>query len=87
MSLQARRFSELVVDEFDPVTSSTMEQYLIAIYKGGNALTNLGYESVRPVNAPEIVLGIVVMFMQVFLMAFILGKLQLRLFSQTRSAP
>ena len=43
-----------------------MEQYMIALYKGGNALTNLGYETVRPVNAPEILLCILVMFMQVF---------------------
>lgn len=61
------------IPAFDPLSSGMAAKYLIALYKGINALTNLGYEGVRPVNAVEMVLSISVMFVQIFVMAYILG--------------
>jgi len=54
---------------------STPAQYLVTIYKGFNALSNLGYDLGLPANAVEMVWSMLVMAFQVYLSALILGTL------------
>eukprot|EP00854_Cymbomonas_tetramitiformis_P023779 gene23779-28828_t len=55
--------------------SSLMAQYLIAMYKGFNGLTNLGYENVLPNNVYEMVMSVVVIYLQILIAAYILGTM------------
>jgi len=49
--------------------------YLLCIYKGFNALSNLAYDGGIPMNEVEMVFSLMVMLMQVYISALILGTL------------
>ena len=58
-----------------PYTAATLNVYLLIIYTGFNSLTNMGYEMTDPQRLEEIVLCILVVFLQIVLEAYILGTL------------
>ena len=49
--------------------------YLLCMYKGFNALSNLAYDGGIPMNEVEMVFSLMVMLMQVYISALILGTL------------
>lgn len=64
--------------DFDPGARGNMMSpaaYLLCVYKGLNMLTNLGYEGVSPRRYEELVLSVVVIFVQMVIEAYILGTL------------
>lgn len=66
---------QAVVGSFGVQTASTAERYLMIMWKGVNAMTNLGYESIRPKTTVEIVWTCVMYFLQTLLASYILGTL------------
>jgi len=54
--------------------SLSYENYLLCMYKGMNALTNLGYESTVPKRMEELVLSMVTFITQLVVEAYILGE-------------
>ena len=71
--LQVFRVSESIIPAYEIGEASPFESYLLVVYKGCNALANMGYESVRPDNPLEMGVCLVVMLIQIFLQAYILG--------------
>lgn len=59
---------------YDPQNASLMRRYLLLIFKGGNGMTNFGYDPERPDNPWEMLFAMVVIVFQLFLAAYILGK-------------
>lgn len=64
------------VNGFDLLSEGNyVTKYLVILYRGFNAVTNLGYEGIMPNNAPEMVFSIAVILMQIVFTAAILGTL------------
>lgn len=50
-------------------------RYLVVLFKGLNALTNLGYEGGSPSNTWDMIIAISMFFVQIIVQAYILGTL------------
>jgi len=53
----------------------TLGKYIFCLYKGMDGLVSLGYIPTVPTNTTEMLLGLAVQFVSIFVMAYILGTL------------
>ena len=72
-AMQVYRMNELMLDGFEPESSSIWNQYLLVFFKGIIHLSITGYGT-RGDNVPEMVLNIFVMVLQIFFISYILGE-------------
>lgn len=66
---------ETLLPNYQIRDSTIAMDYLICIYKGFNALSNLAYDLGVPMNMAEVFLSLAVMLVQVYISALILGTL------------
>ena len=74
LALQVYRLNDGILIGFEPAHSSFLKKYLLVMYKGMNHLTNVGYDPLRPDNPLEMVWCLMVMLLQIFIAAYILGE-------------
>lgn len=54
-------------------TATIAEQYMVILYRGFNAITNLGYEPLMPKRVEEMIACTISIFFQLFIEAYVLG--------------
>ena len=58
---------------YNPETADVYLTYLVIMFKGGNSLTNFGYDTERPDNPLEMVWTMFMIVFQLFMTAYVLG--------------
>jgi hypothetical protein len=66
---------EHLLPDYEMKTANVSIDYLLCMYKGFNALSNLGYDLGIPSNETEMCFALLVMLAQVYISALILGTL------------
>ena len=69
---QVTRLSNALFTFYTP-GENVLVTYLVIVFKGGNALTNFGYDTERPDNPAEMVWSMIMIVLQLFMTAFVLG--------------
>eukprot|EP00873_Tetraselmis_striata_P000688 jgi/Tetstr1/420952/TSEL_012012.t1 len=69
------RLANALLTFYDPETAGLGSTYLLILFRGGNGMTNFGYDTERPNNPAEVVWCMFTIIFQVFLAAYVLGTL------------
>lgn len=70
---QVTRLANALLTFYDPETAGLGSTYLLILFRGGNGMTNFGYDTERPNNPAEVVWCMFTIIFQVFLAAYVLG--------------
>ena len=70
---QLTRLADTLFTFYDPQTSDLLSTYLLILFRGGNGMTNFGYDTERPNNPAEVVWSMFTIIFQLFLAAYVLG--------------